>query len=413
MGLPTGGYFSWYFENTVSPDGKWVAYYKGSEREPYDLALHLFNLSNGTSQLISNLIAPGFPENLEPVTKTLYFGEYDAECESDPKCRLTRVESAFREGIRHSIDWSPDSKFLAFAAQIDGPSSDVYIFSTEDNSIQRLTDELENIWSIDWSPNGERILYEHSVMGDTYLSRFIRIADPKIKSLQHPEAIDGGAFWFSYGWINQNSYLIYNGGEGAPPNRLRIINIETQEIKEIWEYSAESFFVDKENQIIVLVPYGTIWLDEKPEPGIYVVSFNGEFRKISDRIVRIIDGQDATKHYIAAINDYKELVSIKLDGSITSLQRKPDHYVAPRSSPNGKWIIITNETETELYSEDLQVIKSLEIHATEIIWRPDSAGVFLYSKPKLFYLSTNNETPKLIEICALEDCEPYKYVWLQ
>ena len=299
---------------------------------------------------------------------------------------------------------------MAFAAQIDGPSSDIYIFDTESNSTRRLTDELENIWSIDWSPNGEKILYESSILGDTYLSRYIHIADPNIKSLQHPKTIDGGAFWFSYGWINQDSYLIYNGGEGAPPHRLRIINTESWEIKEIWEYSAESFFIDKENQIIVLVPYGIIWLDEKPEPGIYVVSFNGEFRKISDQIVRIIDGQDAANQYIA-FNDDIELVSIKLDGSVTPLHRKPDHYVAPRSSPDGKWIIITNETETELYSEELQLIRSLGIHATEIIWRPDSTGVFLYSDSNLYYLSMDN-IDNLLEVCVNEDCWPYEHAWL-
>lgn len=414
--LPNNGRIGWYLENTVSPNGEWLAYYTGSVEQPYDLALHLFNISSKNSQIVSNLIAPGYPENLEPVTKILNFPDYDAECERDLQCQLFRVQSSF-EGIVHSIDWSPDSKFLAFAAQIDGPSSDIYIFNTEDSSIRRLTDELENIWSIDWSPNGEKILYEDSIMGDTYLSRYIRIADPNIKSSQHPEAIDGGGFWFSYGWIDQNSYLIYNGGEGAPPHRLRIINVKTKEVREIWKYSAESFFVDIENQLIVLSPYGTMWLEEEPEPGIYILSFSGEYKKISDEVVRIIEEQDTINQYIS-IQNYNELVSIKVDGSLTSLSRKPDYLVPPRVSPDGKWIVITNETETELYSDDLQLIKSLGFHAVEIIWRPDSAGVFLfsdpilYSEPKFYYLPVSNENPELIEVCASGNCRPEEYIWL-
>ena len=409
--LPISGRLGWDIKGTISPDGEWLAYYTGSKEEPYDLSLNLLNISNGTSQLISSLIAHGFPENLEPVTKTLSFGDYDTECESDPKCQLSRVISSFTQSIDNgnALAWSPDSKLLAFAAQIDGPSSDIYIFNTADNSIRRLTDELENIWLISWSPNGDKILYEYSIMGDTYLSRYISIADPNIQLVQHLESIDGGAFWFSYGWVDQNSYLIYNGGEGAPPHRLRIINAETQKTKVVWEYSAESFFVDKVNQIIALVPYGIIWIDEEPEPGVYIVSFNGEFKKISDQIVRIVDGQDATTQYIA-FNENIDLIGIKLDGLITPLHRKPDHYVPPRSSPDGQWIAITNEAETEIYSGELQLIKALGIHATDIIWRPDSEGVFLYSSPKLYYLSMDNTS--LLEICRGENCRPHDYAWL-
>lgn len=411
--LPNDGRMWWNLDKAVSPDGKWLVYYTGSIEEPYDLALNLFNLSDRTSQLISNLIAPGFPENLVPVTKTMYFTEHDAEYANDLNFQLSQVKSAFTQSIDkgNALDWSPNSKFLAFAAQIDGPSSDIYIFNTEENSIRRLTDDLENIGHIDWSPGGGKILYENSVPGVIYLSRSIHIADPNIKSPQHPKRIDGGAFWFEYGWIDQNSYLIYNGGEGAPPHRLRIINTETQDVKEIWKYAAETFFVDSKKRIIILSPSGRIYLETEPEIGIYVVSFDVGYHKVSDEFVYFIERQDAVNQYIASDEQY-QLVSVKLDGSITQLARRADYDVPPRSSPDGKWIIITSETGTELYSRDLQLIKSLGIHATDIVWRPDSAGVFLYSYPILYYLPTNGEESRLREVCTSENCRPYEYVWL-
>jgi hypothetical protein len=66
--LPNDGYVS-VLHYAVAPDKKWLVYFTGSAEEPYDLALNLLNLSDGTSQLISNLIAPNFPENLEPLLK--------------------------------------------------------------------------------------------------------------------------------------------------------------------------------------------------------------------------------------------------------------------------------------------------------------------------------------------------------
>jgi Tol biopolymer transport system component len=410
--FPDDGYIGWDLNSSVSPDGKWIAYYTGSEREPYDLALHLLNLSNGTSQLISNLIAPGFPQNLEPAVETIYFTEHDAECSNDPKCRLRIIRSAFTESIGNALDWSPDGKLVAFAAQIDGPSSDLYIFNTENKSIRRITDELENIWSIAWSPDGDRILYLDSVPGTIYLSRYIRIADPNIQNTQHPKQIDGGPFWFEYGWIDQDSYLIYNGGEGAPPYRLRIINAETQEVKEIWKYAAESFFVDLKKQTIILSPYGRIYFEPEPAPGIYTVSFDGNYQKVSDEMIFFIEGQEAVTRYMA-ITPRNQLVGVKLDGSIISLSRKPDYDVPPHSSPDGKWIIITSETETELYSENLELRKALGIHATEIIWRPDSLGVFLSTDKSIYHLPIpDGELIPLHDCSPSQNCGPTDFIWL-
>ena len=117
--LPNGGYVSAQrnssFENAVSPDGKWLAYFTGSIHEPYNLALHLFNLQDQTTFQIARLIAPGFPENLERV-KTSNPAEFEG-C-TEETCRIHTLELAFREGIG-SLAWSPNSQLLAFAAQID------------------------------------------------------------------------------------------------------------------------------------------------------------------------------------------------------------------------------------------------------------------------------------------------------
>lgn len=407
--LPNDGYINSQFESSVSPDGEWLAYYTGSSEEPYDLALNLFSLFDETSLLISNIIAPGFPENLEPVTETIYFTEYDTDCPNDPRCRLGIVQSAFQQGMWHSIDWSPDSKSLAFAAQIDGASSDIYIFSVENQSIRRLTNELENIWEIDWSPIPEKILYKTSVPGTIYLSQSLYVVDVRIGSAQNPDAIDRGTFWFTHGWVDENLYLTYNGGEGAPPNHFRIIDIKTHQVKQIWEYSAETFFVDLKRQVIIISPYGRIYLEDEPEVGIYVVSFSGDYHKVSDEFVYFIEGQDAVHRYFASDQKH-QLVSVSIDGEVTQLSRRVDYYVPPKSSPDGKWTIITSENETELYSEDIELIKSLGIHATDIIWRPDSAGAFLYSDPTLYYLSMDDMN--LSEICIQDSCRPFDYVWL-
>ncbi len=280
--IPNDGYV-WDLERAVSPDGKWLAYFTGSTEEPYDLALNLFDLKNQSSILIANLMAPGYPKNLEPVTELISFGEDDTDCSNSLECKLRIIESEIKTGIYY-FDWSPNSEEIALAAQIDGPSSDLYIYNAEENSIRRLTNEPENIGLlVDWAPNGEKILYASTESNQIYSFYPLHIADPKNESPQNPKIIDRGSlFWFSEGWINENSYLLWDGGEGAPPHNFRYINTDKKQIVQVWRYVADHFVINiKQEEIFLLTyPQGFIDPQSEPEEGIYLVRFDGSYTKI-------------------------------------------------------------------------------------------------------------------------------------
>ena len=415
--LPNDGYI-WDLEKAVSPDGKWLVFFTGSTEEPYDLALNLFNLSDETALSVSNLIAPGFPTNLEPVTKTIWFTEYDTDCSNNPTCRLHTVEISFREGIWR-FDWSPDSQNIAFAAQIDGPSSDVYIYSIENRAIKRLTNELENIGlMISWAPNGEKILYTSSEPGTSYSYSYLHIADPKVNSIQNPKSVEGGIFWRGAGWVNQNSYLILSGGEGAPPHDFRLLNIDTQEITQIWRYTAESFFIYKINGTIFLLTFpGEIsGLEPEPEQGLYLVEFDGKFKKLSNEIFTPLQEPGPRNTYFAvqinaSTNEYLPLIVIDSDGNVTHLPLQIWYSIPPRVSPNQKYVIISSATGIGLYNENLEQIKLWDMKVSEIIWRPDSLGIFLSASKELYYLSIPDGKPVQVNTCTLEFCLS-KYAWL-
>jgi len=405
--LPNDGYM-----REVSPDGKWLAYYTGTiEEKPYDLALNLYDLENHTSFLIANLAAPGFPENLEPVTKTIDFTNFPADCIHDLKCQLGNVEFAFRVGIR-SLKWSPDGRLLAFAAQIDGPSSDIYIFNIEDRSIRRLTNEIENILSIDWSPDGEKILYLDAIPGTIDLIKYYRVVNPKIQSAQTPRQIDGGSSRLQIeGWIDESSYLIWDGGDGAPPQHIRYINTDTQQVTEIWKYTAETLIVDKERHQVVLVTRPSETDDGQPEQGVYFVSRDGTYTKVSDDLYYPFD-QDPFDMYFVT-HGYAQLAVISPDKTISDISRKRYDYEIPRVSPNQKWVIIPSDLGTELYSEALQLYKRIWDVPSKIIWRPDSLGAFLFRDASMYYLPIPDGEPILIENdCSLDSCSFNNYVWL-
>ena len=144
-------------DDAVSSDGKWLVYELGSIDESYDYSLNLLNLHDETTLSIARLISPDFPENIEPIVETIsQYDEamYESNCCKDLKCLRSLIQDDVL-GTVGSYDWSPDGQFLAFVAQIDGPSSDIYIYSIQDKVISRLTDDLQNTQRVRWSPNGK------------------------------------------------------------------------------------------------------------------------------------------------------------------------------------------------------------------------------------------------------------------
>jgi WD40 repeat protein len=202
--IPDIGYTN--LDKAVSPNGRWLVYFTGRIQEPYDFTLNLLDISDGESNIIANLIAPGYPENLRPIAETLELSHYQAEC-SNVECLISLNSIIFGDGIA-SLAWSPDSQFLAFAAQIDGPSSDIYLYDTESRTIRRLTDEIEHIWSIKWSPTGEIILYDAALPGPVDPYVYWYLADTRINTPQS-SIMDAGPspFITRFGWITDISYL--------------------------------------------------------------------------------------------------------------------------------------------------------------------------------------------------------------
>jgi len=394
-------------KKAVSPDGKWLAYYTGSSiEEPYDLALHILNLEAQTTIPIATLIAPGFPENLDPV-KTSDPIELEG-CNSGP-CRISIIQLAFHEGIE-SMDWSPDSQALAFAAQIDGPSSDVYLYEIQDKAIHRLVSDLENVWQIDWSPNGKRILYQNSTAGVTYTSRYVYVVDPKNSATQSPKSIYGGLFWNKHGWIAEDLFLVSSGGEGAPPQNIRYINTDTQQVTELWPDEAQYVSIDPVKQQIILARSG---FDRPEVQGIYIVSTDGSYKKISEGFYYLFEKQDFSDLYFGLdglANETYQLIGIRPDSSIISFSRRVSYDAPPQVSPDKKWIVISDDKETEIYDAILNLINTIDLYAEEIIWTPDSTGVFLINSGASYYLPISNREPININLC--DDCYPFDYVWL-
>ena len=410
--LPDDGYIL-QLSKSISPDGQWLAYFTGSIIEPYDIALNLLNLSTEATQKISNLIAPGFPKNLELVMESMLFTEGD-ECAQSMECRMTLLQRSFLNGI-YSFDWAPNGQALAFAAQIDGPSSDLNIYDLETKAVRRITNDLPNIEKIDWAPNSKKIMYANSVPGSLYAGRTIHLADPKNQSIQtSPQLTEEDALWGEHDWLSENLYLFYEPNDTDPPvSHINILNTDTGQLTEVWPHTADFFVINRESKTILLMHKNHSYLKPTIAEGIYMVYPNGKYLKISDAGIFFVltEGQ---KPYLIFAQDSNGLIySISNNGSIDQLPWMND--TLPRISPDGKLLLFKENHNLALFTESYQPLKSwqMEDGLNQITWRPDSLGIFFSTESNIYYLGLpNGEIRSLLIDCSAARCADTRFVWL-
>lgn len=412
----------------ISPDGKWVTYESGTTgSEPYDYSLYLFNLKDGSSQFVARLLAPGFPENIEPIVKSTL--QYDLsfntrEC-ADMDCRRNIIENEVTYSAGLS-DWSPDGQMLAFAAQIDGPSLDIYIYSMQDKTIRRLTDDLQNIGRVlAWSPDGKRLLYTNTIPG-TYIDfdrETFHVIDLEGKELQLSHEILTSAYHsYIQGWIDDNLYVIQTKYLGDTPQShpLVVLNMENGEITEIWPHTTEAVdtgVVDTDNKRVILSFHQPSEpIPNAPGSGTYFISVSGESKKISSQVFDPI----ISSSQIIGI-EKEAAYHILSDGSVERIDATGSGWLAS-SSPDKKWFLLDQayddlhgHSSLSLYNNTYQKTRTwvLDGKLIDTTWRSDSLGIFLFTSDNIYYLDIPGGEPQLLDM-EVPPCtwDPVACAWI-
>lgn len=412
----------------VSPDGNWVVYEPGSDdKPPYDLSLNLLNLEDGTSLSITNVISRDFPKNIGPLIESM--SQYDPalygkDC-ADTKCRTARVKDELLSTAGLSR-WSPDSQFLAFTAQIDGPSTDIYLYSMQDKTIRRLTDELQNVGWLEWSPDGKRILYSSDIPGILYERTTFHVTDLEGKTFSiSQEILSKEPQWYNmHGWVSDTLYLLQALRPEPGQEHFRqlvVVNVENGETTEIWPYPTDETAIDTDNQRIVLsfIQYSfDDPIPNAPEAGTYFVSTKGDRERISGHIFSFVPD---SVQIIGVDSDEGQAYHILSDGSVKRIGAGEWGFVTS-SSPDKKWFFLEQREQEgayrfSLYDDEYRQTKSWTLNE-EVInasWRPDSLGIFLFTSDNIYYLAIPDGEPQLLKVevppWSCEGCNDIAYKW--
>jgi len=316
---------------------------------------------------------------------------------SDPDMDAMRAIVEFQ-----SFDFSPDGRFLAFMGVIDGPTSDLYLYSLETFEITRLTDGLSQAYQPVWSPDGKYIVHtgvDSFGTGAGYSMTGVWasvVENTDALSLYDPS---GSGSEKIIGWVDDQTFIVHSWDAICGMNNLRTFNIETKESSELWAESFRAVAFDPINHVALLssndgscAPNGGV--------GLYLVPTNGSapFRFLDDMGPQVIWSEDANLFLVSG--DFGSwVIAVDSNGQFIDLDMPQGAQVFPVVVPGSGdlawpgeslWIgsllgSIDNPPE-EIFNEPVYTVT----------WAPDGESVIFFADSGLYIAYQPDFTPILI-----------------
>jgi WD40 repeat protein len=403
-------------DEPLTEEGPWLIYRSGDHSE----TLFLIN-ANGTGREIVEI--PKVLENskLLPSHNSDYFAIYQYSDEATevviyifhaPEIKIVETidlvsypgligsdaSHALHTGTEHVFwyyepAWSPDGRYLAFLGAIDGPSSDVYVYDTVTDHVQRLTSGENHAANLKWSPDSLWIVHsevESFDMGCCDVATWaVSTNGEVILNLYEPLCDQILA------WIDSSTFM--STDRTLTANRdVRIVDLHQGQIS----YPFKGWFTNVAFDPIQFI----LLLDPRPEysdtpdypQGIYFLSAASPSLMMLESEYR---GWLWNTHFKRIISEDLEceegtIAALLEDGTYECIEKHPMDLLW---SPSGEWGV-PRETKNKIYDENYTLIRNfMNAQAEEFLWSPDSTGLFLIASGQLVYLEPPDGDLQMID----------------
>jgi hypothetical protein len=417
--LPANGYIP-DVRNAVSPDGGWVTYYLGTPGQidsglldapsgTYTLTLNLMRVSDGSTQQVASLLSPDYPANFRTAAERAIQASPDLYKDFTQEQLTNSMAQTFLGGL-YTSGWSNNSLYLAFTAETDGPTSDLYLYTLSSKNIRRLSSELEQIQWLTWSSDNLRILYgtvnEYRAGSPLDNFRVVRIDGGGAQNI--------GQMGYRSGWATASVYTVYTTNEAGRFAGLANLNILTRKATIIWAYSFLDYAFDLKDGTMAILGYSGEGADQ--QTGVYLQAANYKFIPLN---ASNIFPRGSDDHRFVASSVDQGVVGIAQDGTITTIRNQA---ATISISPNWKWMVLFDAGHNgtiagiELYDNKDQLVKQITpINPDRIVWRADSSGLFFRSDTELYYIAIPDGEPVLIDqnVAVGETGDYNNFIWVK
>lgn len=382
-----------------SPNGATIILRAGSPLNTDELALYRIDLPSTEPQKITPLLTLSLQRRIVNEEGKLAYYALEA---------VTRA---------NSLAWSPNGRFLAFNAALNNDSSDLYVFDTLNNRVERLNGLFTHNASSFWSSGGNWLvsqeLTRESLTGDWRAENVTRIQVPGYddqNSLYLPPARSQGEAFV--GWINASNFISYSLTANGPAT-LRQINVDSTSEALIYPggfvqaafdptSGMLAFNVDQDSAVQAGIAAGVYVL--QPDRADYSLYRAGDWERVHF---------EPGGMFIAA--GPQGVLVFSSDGEDVFLTGEGD----VRLSPNGSWMVAWGTGEgsvqgARLYQppSDRSLQTLTDVQVDRVFWTPDSKGFYLFGEGSLYYLSFPGLNMIEIGQIALES-EPANFIWVE
>jgi hypothetical protein len=253
------------------------------------------------------------------------------------------------------LEWSPSGKYLAFTAAIDGPTSDVYVYSVETHQIHRLTDGGTIATNLRWSPDSHYILHTAAIS----FAGFDRSLDSVwvvsndgnvVRELYSMDEISKERFIAHeefYGWYSPIKYLVSHSAVDQPPTcfPIDIVDIDAGNLTNWLDWCISDGAISPEHQVFLFSKFNLFYYSDPEDPdikipeGTYIAKIGKEPVRLQETIIHDIKWYPQVDLFLAK-NANDQVISVTPDGKITVHELFPE---IPTISPSGRYWYWTDE----------------------------------------------------------------------
>lgn len=396
----------------LSPDGDWIAFVSGDNPMTPDqtgsgpLTLTMLDVTADEVKPITPLFSAEMDQAIRAVAPT---GERNAAIEAG----IAVIDNA------NTLKWSPDGRYLAFIAAIDGPSSDVYSYDRTTGQINRLTDGPNQAAQLFWSPDSQWIVHEEVASfgtGAGWDVRAVWAAAPDGNTTRKVYDAGPSGDEVFVEWVSSDALLVYSWTVVGWQN-VRLVSLATGEAQRIGpDFPIQTLAYDPVSQMQLYYGDDYFLQQQGLSGGLYLVTpdAGGQPRFVAAGDWYATRWLPHSRLFFAAGN--AGAISVTRDGVAT---RYETERAIPIESPDGAWLLawrnadIINSTGLRLYTPDGTLVRTItEDTVLFATWSPDSTGAFYVSAGALRYMRLPDGEPRVIAE-KLITAEPAGYVWVR
>jgi dipeptidyl aminopeptidase/acylaminoacyl peptidase len=370
-------------QDGLSPQGSWLAIRTRQGLDNYGLNLDLIHLPDGKMERITPLVAADLQERAKSAPN------------SHPEEAL---KAAAEPG---ALSWSPDGRYLAFIAVIEGISSDLYIYDLQTKKIERITTGSSQVATPSWSPDGNWLVaQEVERFGDGSAWQVNKVWGNKmtfreVRDLYTPSAASQGEVFL--GWTALDKMLVYSRSASGG-FAIRMVDLEKLKVSELFPGAFDEIAFDLQSKTLALIFNAKAGVKTDQAPGLYLMQVDetvprqaqaGEWHHLS--------WQPRLKMFTAA--GPQGALTVALAGTFDLVKNETSAVL----SPNKSWQVSFTSSSGEkpgvrLYKAGGELMQTISSDAASaLVWQPDSNGFFYLANDRLYLVTFPQFKPRLVD----------------